>query len=417
MANLLKMAGIFHLMRTCLRYWQSHGTRRFMGRVCQKIKAGDATSLISKTQLLAFYDFVRYRPYGDPSLAIGVAPNTVNWFIPPFGFGSGGHLNIFRFIQNLEREGFECRIVIVGEPRPSSAEVAHKQICDWFFPLQASVYLDGAATPPAHVTVATSWPTAYYARNFRSTRHYCYFVQDFEPFFYAMGSEYAWAEATYRFGFRGITAGGWLKQKLEQEYGMDTTAVGFSFDRALYKPWPRKNPAQRSIFFYARPPTQRRAFEMGMLVLADVVRRLPDVGVVFAGWDVSNYEIPFTHINAGVMRVTDLPELYSQCDAALVLSFTNLSLLPLELMACGTPVVSNRGACTEWLLNDHNAKLAAATVEELSDALFDVLEKKELRERLRECGFKTVENTDWECEGLKVARIFRSLDEATIAHG
>ena len=34
-----------------------------------------------------------------------------------------------------------------------------------------------------------------------------YLVQDFEPSFYAAGSEALMAEATYRFGFHGVTAG------------------------------------------------------------------------------------------------------------------------------------------------------------------------------------------------------------------
>lgn len=411
MISLSTMANLTHLARKALRYWQMNGTRALITRSHQKLKAGTTANLLSKIQVLEFYDFVRHRPVGDPALAQNIDRRTINWYIPPFGFGSGGHLNIFRFIQNLEREGFECRIIIVGNPRPSSGEVARKQICDWFFPLKAPVFLNEADVPPAHITVATSWQTAYNVRNFLSTNHHCYFVQDFEPYFYAAGSEYAWAEATYRFGFTGITAGTWLEKKLAKDYGMQTSSVGFSFDRDLYKPFPRKNPAQRSVFFYARPPTQRRAFEMGLLVLADVVRRIPDVGIVFAGWDVSNYDIPFTHINAGVMRVGDLPDLYSQCDVALVLSFTNLSLLPLELMACGTPVVSNRAGCTEWLLEDHNSELAEATVEALSDAVCRVLEDPVRRAALQKGGFQTIANTDWKYEAQKMANAFRALDE------
>ncbi|MFX5839401.1 O-antigen biosynthesis protein, partial [Acinetobacter baumannii] len=138
-----------------------------------------------------------------------------------------------------------------------------------------------------------------------------YFVQDYEPYFFAAGAEYAWAEETYRFGFFGITAGTWLKDKLANEFGMRTAAFGFSFDRHLYAPRPRKEPQTRRIFFYARPPTQRRAFEMGMLVLDEVARRLPDVQVVFAGWDISNYHVPFAHQNAGTLSLEELSGLYS----------------------------------------------------------------------------------------------------------
>lgn len=408
-----RLSALQHLIRKSLRYWQANGIRALGQKIYQKISAVGALSIPAQVQTLDFYEFVKYKPEGGAHVADSAPLNTINWFIPPFGFGSGGHLNIFRFIQNLEREGFSCAIIIVGENQLASAQIAQKLINEWFMPLKANVFLGAEQASPAHITVATSWVTAYYVRNFRSTHHHCYFVQDFEPYFYAIGSEYILAEATYRFGFHCITAGDWLAQKLAQDYGLRTSAVGFSYDRDLYAPLPRKDPSSRTIFFYARPPTQRRAFELGLLVLDAVIKRHPDVGVVFAGWDISNYAIPFNHINAGVMKTSELPDLYSQCDAALVLSLSNLSLLPLELMACGTPVVSNRAPCTEWLLNDDNAALAEPTVEALADALSDVLSNSAKRAHIRAGGFATIARSDWADEGRKMADFFRKLDDPT----
>lgn len=395
--------------RTALRYGQMNGVGSLLALTRQKLRSSRG-GLLAKNHIIEFYDFILHDPVGLPIVPGSVPRTTVNWVVPPFGFGSGGHLNIFRFVQLLEEDGFDCRIVVVGEPQPLSAEQARKQINDWFFQLKGLVYLGIDSAPPSHVTIATSWITAYYVRRFQSTVHRCYFVQDYEPYFFAAGAEQAWAEETYRFGFTGITAGTWLKDKLAAEFGMRTEAFRFSSDRHLYAPRPRKEPNVRRIFFYARPPTQRRAFEMGMLVLDEVTHRLPDVQVVFAGWDISNYHIPFSHQNAGTLSLEYLPDLYSQCDVALVLSFTNLSLLPLELMACGTPVVSNRAPCTEWLLNEDNACLAAPTVEGLAEALCTVLEDTAVASRLRQGGFATVATTDWRVEARKVGDILRSLD-------
>lgn len=397
--------------RTAIQYGRKNGLGSLIALTRQKLRSNRG-GLLAKNRIIDFYDFVRAHSVGSP-IAPGIVPRTtVNWVIPPFGFGSGGHLNIFRFIQHLENEGFDCRIVVVGEPRPLSTAQARKQINDWFVQLKGEVYLGIESAPSTHITVATSWITAYYVRCFQSTVHRCYFVQDFEPYFYAAGAEYAWAEETYRFGFFGITAGTWLKNKLAAEFDMQTEAFGFSFDRHLYSPRPRRDPEIRRIFFYARPPTQRRAFEMGMLVLDEVTSRLPAVKVVFAGWDVSSYHIPFDHLNLGTLSPDKLPDLYCQCDVALVLSFTNVSLLPLELMACGTPVVSNRAPCTEWLLHDDNSRLASPTVEALADAICAVLEDPEEASRLRQGGFATAAATDWRIEALKVGDILRRLDDS-----
>lgn len=408
----------FHIFKrrffTALRYARSYGVRSTLALIMQKYRYSNANIteiLFTKRRVIEFYDFVRSRPVGSSIQMGSVKRTTVNWVVPPWGFGSGGHLNIFRFVHYLEQAGFDCRIVVVGEPQPISSAQALKQINDWFFPIKGDVYLGINSVPPAHITIATGWTTAYYVRAFQPTIHRCYFVQDFEPYFFAAGAEYAWAEETYRFGFFGITAGTWLKHKLALEYGMRTEAFGFSFDRNLYTQRQRREPETRRIFFYARPPTERRAFQMGMLVLDEVSKRLPNVIVVFAGWDVSEYHIPYEHQNKGLVGLEELPDLYSQCDVALVLSFTNVSLLPLELMACGTPVVSNRAPCTEWLLNDSNARLADPTVESLADAICAVLVDPREAQRLRQGGFATTAASDWSSEAQKVCDFLRKLDD------
>ncbi len=103
------------------------------------------------------------------------------------------------------------------------------------------------------------------------------------------------AEETYRFGFYGITAGEWLKEKLTSEYGMQCESFGFSYDKDLYTFRKREADGVKRVFFYARPPTERRGFELGMMALNKLCEKYPETEIVFAGWDISNYEIPFKH--------------------------------------------------------------------------------------------------------------------------
>lgn len=361
--------------------------------------------------VLEFYSFLDGAPFGQP-LGQSNRPetNTINWFVPPVGKGSGGHLNIFRFVRNLEHMGFVCRIIICDRENTLPPAVIRKNINEWFFPIAATVHVHPQESiPAAYHSVATGWQTAYPVRDFRSTVSRAYFVQDFEPYFYSLGSEYLFAENTYRFGFAGLTAGGWLKQKLAAEYGMRTQSFGFSYDKELYSPAPRRSQSNRNIFVYARPVTPRRGFELSLLALQRVTERLPQVAAIFAGWDIGNYSIPFPHLNAGSVDLAELPDLYSQCDAALVVSLTNLSLLPLELMACGCPVVSNRGDNVEWLLNRDNAELADATPEGLAEALMNVLANDKRRQDLIEGGFAATAKTDWVREAETVANLLRNM--------
>lgn len=346
---------------------------------------------------------------------------SINWFIPPVGKGSGGHLNIFRFIRNLEDLGYKNRIVIVGEPQPKSAEVAKQNIHSWFFPLKADVYIhDRSEIPAAFFAMATEWRTAYFVKRYLSCIYKCYFVQDFEPWFYPAGTDFIFAENTYRFGFYGFTAGTWLAKKLTEEYGMSALSLGFSFDRDLYacdattSPALKKRNTPQKVFFYARPPTTRRAFELGMLVLRDVIKKMPDALIVLAGWDMRGYKVPFKYENAGLVELDRLAQLYRQCDVALVLSFSNVSLLPLELMACGVPVVSNRAPYTEWLLNDENSVLADPTIESLSKGVISVLENANLASRLRQGGLDFSSTTSWKLEAIKLSNGLENIANSNL---
>lgn len=147
-----------------------------------------------------------------------------------------------------------------------------------------------------------------------------------------------------------------------------------------------------------------------MLALSLVGQKLPDVEFIFAGWDMSNYYFPYPHLNAGVCSLKELPDLYSQCDVALVFSFTNLSLLPLELMACGCIVVSNRAPNTEWLLNDENSVIpASSSPRSVADAMIDILENPVKRRDLARAAKDFASLTVWEVEGEKMASILTEL--------
>jgi glycosyltransferase involved in cell wall biosynthesis len=326
------------------------------------------------------------------------------WFIPDFSIGSGGHLNIFRIIWNLERMGYTSAIVIVRPVLHHDAVEAREEIRTHFFPLQARVHVGLDALPPCEFAVATGWDTAYAVRAFTGARRKLYFVQDYEPWFFPVGTESVLACNTYDFGFFGITAGGWLADKLAAEHGMGTHAVGFGVEHERYRRLPRREPAVKRVFFYARPPTPRRAFELGLLVLDAVARRLPGTQFVLAGWDTESYRIPFEHLACGTLALDELPDVYSQCDVALVLSLTNLSLLPLELMACGCAVVSNRGPNVQWLLDDEVALLTDATPEALADGICALLQDDARRQALAARAEAFARGQTWET----VAREFEA---------
>ncbi|MBE6762759.1 MAG: glycosyltransferase family 4 protein [Ruminococcaceae bacterium] len=328
----------------------------------------------------------------------------LNWIIPEMGPGSGGHINIFRFISNLENMGFHSRIYIHNPQSHLEDDATLKAFLREHFSIldeRVECYGNCNRATFAHATIATSWQTAYFVRNFENTISRFYFVQDFEPYFYAMGSEYEFANNTYKFGLRGITAGDWLKDKLRDEYGMQTESFGFSYDKDIYKPYEKKDDVNR-VFFYARPVTPRRDFELGLLALRELDKRVDNLEVYFAGWDLSNYEIPFKHKSFGILGIEQLSEIYAQCDMCFVISNTNLSLLPLEVMASNSVAVCSVGDNSTWLVNEDNSILVDYDPVGMAEKMAYYFEHRDELDEIRAKGLAFAQSTSWVKEAEKV---------------
>jgi glycosyltransferase involved in cell wall biosynthesis len=74
------------------------------------------------------------------------------------------------------------------------------------------------------------------------------------------------------------------------------------------------------------------------------------------------------------------------------------SYLPLELMACGVPVVAFDNPAGHWLLRDENALLARQTVDGLRTAIERVVLDPELGRKLARQGLSDISErySSWE---------------------
>ena len=145
-----------------------------------------------------------------------------------------------------------------------------------------------------------------------------------------------------------------------------------------------------------------RDFELCLLALNELSKKIPDLEVVFAGWDVSQYEIPFKHQNLGIMKIEELSDLYGKCDLCLVISNTNLSLLPLEVMASGSVAVCSKGANSEWLVSEENSVLVSYDPIEIANTMYTYLNDSEKLDAIRQKGIEFAQHTSWNVEGKKV---------------
>ena len=396
-------------MRNPYKYIKAHGMRYTLKKIIFKLNNGNCKEVVTKLNdperidLLKKFYFVNETKHFDFNKNDYMPSNkgiVLNWVIPELGIGSGGHINIFRFVAMLAEKGIFNRVYIYN-PCCTHSVSELTEFVDNYYGVKSDNITFGVDINDmefAHGAVATSWQTAYYIKNFDNCLKKFYFVQDFEPFFYAQGSEYMFSENTYKFGFYGITAGMWLKKKLHNEYGMETTGYSFSYDKNLYYEMKKKDDKKR-VFFYFRPSTERRAIELGIMCLELLKRRMPDLEIWFAGTDVVNYGIPFEFKNLGILKLENLCRTYSQCDMCLVLSATNLSLLPLEIMGSNSVVVTNSGPNNEWLLNQNNAIIAENYPAAIAEKMYFYLTHENELEQLRKNGLLFAKNTNWATSG------------------
>ena len=347
-------------------------------------------------------DFLMGQPrVTAPSCYDGASPPrlTVNWALLEPIVGSGGYTSVFRMVRHLVQSGHEVRAYI--EPDNLLVGKGEKEIEGFinqhFFETGAHI-VKGHEFARSDAIVATAWPTAKVVSEDKGSRKKFYYVQDFEPYFYSMGEEYVQAENTYKLGLSHITLGKWLTDLLRERYGADADYIDFALDRDIYYPRSARNPDRPRIVFYARPSTPRRGFNLGVEALNLVHRSAPDVEIVmFGAHRLKEYPIPFPYVNLGITSEEELAELYSSATMGLVLSYTNCSFVPFEMMASHCPVVAIDTDPVRWFMQDGvNAVVTPAEPRSLAQGMLTLLEDEMLRQRIVANAYQGVQYLSWE---------------------
>ena len=335
---------------------------------------------------------------------------TVNWFLPdldsPFYGGvntafriadqlAADHGVVNRFVlMAAENEQFFSSALAAAFPRLASSPLA-------FY--DGSVESMEASVPAADVSIATLWVTAYSVAHFTRTARRMYLIQDFEPMFYPAGSLYALTEETYRLGLYGLCNTERLRDIYTDRYG----GAGYAFMPAVQtdvfhsvgrRPHAHDGPTR--VFLYARPGHWRNCWELAGPALDLVKRRFgQDVEIVTAGSWARPEDLGRGIEHRGLLDYRDTGALYRTCDVGVALTLSeHPSYLPLELLACGTPVVAFDNPAGDWLLrHEENCVRTPRTVDGLAEGISRLVADVDLRERLSARGLEDIaaRHADW----------------------
>ena len=294
---------------------------------------------------------------------------TVGWVMTPPSAGSGGHTTLFRMVRAVEEAGHRC-VLFLYDRHGGDIRAHERVIRDWWPHLQADVRDAAEGIDGVDACVASSWESAHVlARRGGAPMRRLYFIQDYEPYFYARGASYALAEDSYRFGFRCIALGDMVAELLRSEVGVDPDVTEFGCDTTVYRPIPA--PARTGVVCFARPDFPRRGYWLARLALTRFHELHPEIEIHLYGAMVEG--LPFPATQHGRLSPVELNALYNTCIAGLVLSFTNISLVPEEMLAAGTIPVMNDSAYARVVLQNDNAVWAAATPHALAAALSETV--------------------------------------------
>jgi GT2 family glycosyltransferase/glycosyltransferase involved in cell wall biosynthesis len=341
---------------------------------------------------------------------------TVMWFIPTFEYAYyGGIMTILRFARQWHRDHGVRSMFAVCDVEKASVmaqriRAVHEACKDTdIFILRAPDTVSDL--PSADAGVVTLWATAYFGLRYRRCCRMFYFIQDYEPAFYRAGSASALAENTYRFGFYGITNTVSLRRAYETEYNGKAFHFNPCVDFTIFHPGHGQIHRERrwQVFCYARPRHPRNAFDLMAAAMRLLKRRLSgSVRIIAAGddFDLAAHGLEGVVENRGALSYEATAQLYRECDVGVALMLTrHPSYIPLELMASGCLVVTNRNHWTEWLLHhEENCLLTEPSASCIAEAIERGLQDESLRRAITDTALRVVRDrySDWNSEIRRV---------------
>lgn len=297
-------------------------------------------------------------------------------FVLPVRGGGGGAHSVVQEATALRDLGVEA-VVAVNAPNAEAFRAAYDRF-DWIGGGGMAVF-DGPRDLARHlagadVAVGTTNTSIHaIAEALRALRgpppRMAYYVQDYEPLFYAVGTtEHALALASFTVlracTFFAKTA--WLAGLVRAAHGQETALVVPSVDHAIYRPARRPAGRRPLVAAMVRPATPRRAPRRTLAFLAQVASGTFGAAEAVAfGTDSEELAaygltLPEGVRLAGRLRQPEVAALLREADLFLDLSdYQAFGRTAAEAMACGCIALAPlRGGAPEFIADGVSGFLA-----------------------------------------------------------
>lgn len=354
----------------------------------------------------------------DFSCIQNLKPNsvkTVAFFLESMYRYAGGCTSILRLAKWLNKTGYKVIFVVCsGQTEKQFRDNARTNLEE--FPYIVKNYKD-CNKKAADVYIATAWQTVYFVRRFEGYK--MYFVQDYEPYFYEYGEKYLLARKTYELGLHMISLGPWNLEKIKKECSPISLMeqITFPVEKSEYRYLKRDfsgyaKKKEIKLAVYIKDDGKRMPILL-QIMMKELQRDFQEVGiklsVLWYGWEKRKKVA--CGINLGKLTKIELEKLYHSVDFGMTASITNISLVPVEMMASGLPLIEFKEGSFQSFFGDDCAILTGFSHRELFNALSTSIRKPIELERMVERAYQSLFGLEWPDTCKQFERMIRGLTE------
>jgi O-antigen biosynthesis protein len=301
---------------------------------------------------------------------------------PSLILGSGGIREIFNKMQALINDNYECHAYIEGN---TNIYELNEQVGKFYGTNEVIIHSGWKIEEPFDLVISTIWYSAEIVANLSFNCHKAYLIQDFESLFNAMGDRFLFAENSYQFGLLPLTLGKWLPSLLNRKFGIRSRYFDFCAQTETY--YKEDNIAKKecAVAFIFQPEKPRRCYQIGLQALSILKNEIPAVEIYLYGSN-DNIDIPFEHVNLGILKLNKINELYNNCTVGLCISSSNPSRIPFEMMSAGLPVVDVYMDNNLYDFPEDGILLAQPAPHSIARAVKIVLNDEKLQKNMSDAG-------------------------------
>lgn len=325
---------------------------------------------------------------------------SILFVIPPMDFGSGGLTSILRIARACSERGIEVFFHDYRDGNVAQEEaIAEKNLFGYHAKFLSEQDLKGRKFD---FVCATSWETVYFANKIEG--YHLYFVQDYEPAFYAFGDNYFLSKNTYQLGYHIISLGGWNVKMIRAGAtgAIKADQIDFPYDPSEYQQVKKDFAAYKSkkeihLAIYIKMEEKRAPYLILSMIEQTAKKLLDADGVTlvphYFGLN-KKYKIDKGE-NLGRLGKKELLDLYHRCDFGLVASLTNVSLVPLEMMGSGLPVIEFADGSFPYFFGNDAAILTSFDPDDLYEKIHNTLANPDALARMMDVAEKKLAPLSW----------------------